>query len=88
MQPDATAGNTDVKKHPDFWHLSLASAKLFPCKWPCVPLQIKERAEKKGPRGMSSTQPGGGSCPCSWGVLSNPTRVQGFLVLYSFWFNF
>lgn len=48
MQPDAAAGNADDKKCPDFWHLGLASAKLFPHKRPCVPPQIRERAERTG----------------------------------------
>lgn len=67
MQPDATAGNAEEKRHPDSWHLTLASAKLFPHKWPRLPLQRGGCAEGKGPRGMSSMgnelhAPGGGAC--------------------------
>jgi len=89
MQPDAAAGNTDDKKRPDFWHLGLASAKLLPHKWPRVPLQIRQRAEKKGPRGMSSMQPGGGcvTCPKLPSLMGFPFQpyqssgVPGFTLL-------
>lgn len=39
MHPDATAGSAEGKTRPGSWHLALASAKLFPHKWPLVPVQ-------------------------------------------------
>lgn len=45
-QPDATAGKGEDKKHPDFWHLGLASARLFPRRWPCTLPQIREHVEE------------------------------------------
>lgn len=62
MQPDATAGSAEEKKHPGSWHLTLASARLFPHKSP-----VCHSREGAVPRGMSSLgnelrAVGGGSC--------------------------
>lgn len=86
MQPDATAGNAADGKRPDFWHSGLASAKLFPHKWPCVPLQIRQRAGRKGPRGMSSVQPGRRSCDMPGAALAHGVSFPTLLQFRGSWF--
>lgn len=89
LQPDATAGRGCDQKASRLLAFGSCICQAFPCKWPCVPPQTGT-VLRKGPRATSSAfaikKAVGYACrsPCSWGFLSDPTRVQGFLVLHSF----